>query len=306
LLSVVTPAWNEAANLPLLFDRLRQMLDALQIDWEWVVVDDHSSDATFTAIVELARNDPRVRGLRLARNSGSHSALTCGLRQARGDCAVVMAADLQDPPEVIPQLLEQWRSGSQVVWAARGTGRLDKKGSSLALSRLYYLVMRRVVGMPDFPEEGADFFLIDRDVIEGFGRFNESHANTAILIAWMGFRQSTVYYDKQPRLHGKSGWSLARQLKLVVDSVAAFSFLPIRIMSLVGCVVAVAGFLYAGFIIVHAILGKPAEGWSSLMVVVLVVGGIQMVMMGVLGEYLWRTLGESRHRPHYLIEASTD
>lgn len=303
--SIVVPAYNEAQNLPELYKRLQQVMSALPVDWEWIVVDDHSRDDTFAVLSSMARAAPRVRALRLARNYGSHAAITCGLHQARGDCAIILAADLQDPPEVIPQLIAKWREGTQVVWAARGR-REGETLSTIGLSRLYYYIMRRVVGMSDMPATGADFLLLDRRVIDAFRQFNESNVSIMALITWMGFQQTTVAYDKQPRLHGRSGWSLEKKLKLALDSVTSFTYQPIRLMSYVGAAVALMGFLYAVLAGVLALRGRTPQGWSSLMVVILVIGGIQMLMMGVLGEYLWRALDEARRRPRYLIEASSD
>jgi glycosyltransferase involved in cell wall biosynthesis len=299
---VVTPAHNEAENLSALFERLRGVLDPLGLEWEWVIVDDHSSDATFSVAAELAQRDPRVRCLRFSRNFGSHVAITCGLEQASGRCAVVMAADLQDPPETLPALLEQWRLGAQVVWAARDR-REGEEAGTLALSRLYYLLMRRVVGIPEMPATGADFFLIDRAIVNALQGFNEHNSSLFALITWMGFRQATISYAKEPRQHGRSSWTLRKKLKLFIDSITSFTYLPIRLMSYAGIVTALAGFAYAAFIFAHALAGNRVQGWSSLMVVVLVASGFQMLMMGVLGEYLWRALDESRRRPRYLIEA---
>jgi polyisoprenyl-phosphate glycosyltransferase len=304
MISIVTPAFNESRNLPLLYERICATMESLGLDWEWIVVDDHSADDTFPVITRLAEQDRRVRGLRFTRNFGAHTAVTCGLHQARGDCVAALAADLQDPPEVLPQLLEQWRAGVKVVWAARAV-REGEKPTTLGFSRLYYWVMRSIVGMKEMPATGADFFLLDRTVVEAFSRFNESNVSTLALITWMGFRQDTIMYDKGSRLHGRSGWSLKKKLKLVVDSVTSFSYVPIRFMSYLGFAVAFAGFLHAGLVILNFLRGAPVQGWSSLMVVVLLLGGLQMVMMGVLGEYLWRALDESRRRPRYIIESAT-
>ena len=295
LLSVVTPAFNEAGNLPVVHQRLAAVLAGLE--WEWIVVDDHSSDGTFGVVTAMVEQDPRVRGFRLARNSGSHTAIACGLDYARGEAAVVLAADLQDPPEAMPELLAHWRDGAQVVWAARESAPLASKA--------YYLAMRKITGMEGMPAAGADFFLVDRAVIEAFRLFREQHTSIFALIAWMGFRQSTVGYGKGPRLQGKSGWTLAKKAALLIDSITAFTSAPIRLMTYVGLVTAMLGFLYAAFVFVLALRGNPVQGWASLMVVVLVVGGIQMLMMGVLGEYVWRALDETRRRPRYLIEEST-
>jgi glycosyltransferase involved in cell wall biosynthesis len=304
LLSVITPAFNESDNLPVLYLRLARVLDGAGICWEWIVVDDHSRDNTFEVISRLARSDSRVRGLRFARNFGSHTALACGLHHARGNCAAVMAADLQDPPESLPALLEEWRAGAHVVWAVRQR-REGESATTVGLARIYYWLMRHMAGMKEMPSTGADFFLADRKVIEAFREFRESNTSVTALITWLGFKQSRVLYDKQARLYGRSGWSLEKKVKLLLDSITSFSYVPVRVMSYVGLLVALAGFIYAGLILVNATVGKPVHGWSSLMVAVLVIGGCQILMMGVLGEYLWRALEESRGRPRYLIEQQT-
>lgn len=305
LLSVVTPAYNESASLPLLHERISEVLGSMEVDWEWLVVDDHSSDGSFEVVAGLARRNPRVRAIRLARNFGSHAAITCGLHHAAGDCAVIMASDLQDPPETLPALLRQWQEGAQLVWAVRNR-RPGESASTVGFSRLYYFLMRRLAGIREMPSTGADFFLMDRRVLDAFRQFGESHVSIMALITWMGFRQAAIYYDKQERVHGRSGWTLENKIKLLIDSVTSFTYLPIRFMSYLGFLVAALGFCYAIFVFVYALSGRPVQGWASLMVVVLLLGGVQMLMLGVLGEYLWRALDEARRRPRYLIEETTD
>jgi dolichol-phosphate mannosyltransferase len=304
LLSITTPAYNEAKNLPIFYDRLCATMATIDADWEWVVVDDHSSDDTFRVVSELARRDQRVRGLRFSRNFGAHTAIACGLGIVQGDCVAVLAADLQDPPETIAELLEHWSNGAPVVWAVRH----ERKGESVAtkgLARIFYWLMRHVVGMKEMPATGADFFLLDRKVVDAFSQFSEANVSILALITWMGFRQVSITYDKEARIHGRSGWNLKKKLKLVVDSVTSFSYVPIRFMSYFGFLVAVVGFFFAGVVTFNALHGAPVQGWPSMMVVVLVLGGVQMLMMGVLGEYLWRALDEARRRPRYIIEAAT-
>ena len=300
--SIITPAYRETKNLPVLFERLKAVFEKINVPWEWIIIDDHSPDDTFQTICKLAAENDFIHGIRFARNFGSHIAISCGLHQARGRCAVVMAADLQDPPETLPELLGKWEIGGQVVWAVREK-REGEKSSTLGFARLYYWLMRNVVGMKNMPAEGADFFLIDRCVIDAFCQFTESNVSILALITWMGFRQETIFYTKQARLYGKSGWNLDKKLKLTIDSITSFSYFPLRLISYVGLIVGVIGFIYAAVVIWNTLTHNPPQGWASLMVVVLVLGGLQMMMMGVLGEYMWRTLDQSRHRPTYLIEA---
>jgi dolichol-phosphate mannosyltransferase len=304
LVSIITPAYNETDNLPVLWERLTNAMDAINGEWEWIVVDDHSTDETFAVIAKMASVHPHIKAVRFSRNFGSHAAIACGLRQARGKCVVIMAADLQDPPETICELMDRWNKGAQVVWAVRGQ-REGEQTFTVGFARAYYFLMRHMVGLKEMPASGADFFLIDRVVVDALNEFNENNASLFAMLTWMGFRQASITYDKQARLYGRSGWNLKKKLKLVVDSVTSFTYLPIRLMSYVGFSVALLGFLYAGLVIANALAGQPVEGWSSLMVVVLIVGGVQMLMMGVLGEYLWRALDEARRRPRYLIEETT-
>lgn len=305
-LSIVSPAHNEEHNLPIMYQRLAAELDAQSgLEWEWVVVDDHSTDATFSVLEGLSAQNPRVRALRFSRNFGSHKAILCGLGEARGDCSVVLASDLQDPPDLIPRLVEQWRAGHHVVWAERASRR-DAQGSNMAFIHLYYWLMRKVVGLTNMPPAGADVFLVDRAVMDTLARFNEQHVSLVALLSWVGFRQATIGYERQERLHGTSSWTLAKKVRLVIDSVTGFSYLPIRAISVIGLGIALLGFLYALVVVLLAIGGNPPAGWSSLMVAILVVGGVQMLTMGILGEYIWRSLDQSRQRPAFVIEARTE
>ena len=259
LLSVVTPSYNEADNLPLLYERLCHVLQSLQLDWEWIVVDDHSSNRTLSIIQALAKKDTRVRGLRFSRNFGSNIANTCGLQHASGACAIVMAADLQDSPETLPLLFKEWQDGAQVVWAVRAR-REYRETSKVAFARLYYFLMRHVIGIRWMPSSGSDFFLVDRRVLDAFCQFKESNESVLALITWMGFRQETITYTKQARAHGRSGWSLRKKIKLVVDSITSFSYMPIRLMSILGFIISTVGFLYAGIIIINYLAGNRVEG----------------------------------------------
>lgn len=301
MLSLITPAFNEAANLPVLHARIVQTMAGLGEAWEWLIVDDHSRDETFAVIQRIAAADGRVRGLRFARNSGSHAAIACGLHEVAGDAAVMIAADLQDPPETLAAMLERWRAGAQVVWAVRREQPGERGHAGFAA--VYYWIMRHVVGMTEMPAKGADFFLADRVVIDAFRRHPERHVSVLALITWLGFRQEQIQYDKQARAAGRSGWTLARKVKLVVDSVVSFSDLPIRLCSAAGVLMALAGAAMA--VAGLAAVSGPSGRLLVVVGAVVGVGGVQLLALGVIGEYVWRGLDEARRRPAYVIEAST-
>jgi dolichol-phosphate mannosyltransferase len=300
MISILTPAFNESANLEALHARLTQTMAQLGEDWEWLIVDDHSRDDTFAVVQRLALMDSHVRAIRLARNRGSHVAITAGLHHVRGDAAVMMASDLQDPPETLGALLGKWRSGAQVVWATRR----EQPGAQThaGFASIYYWIMRNVVGMKEIPARGADFFLVDRAVIDAFRRCDEQHVSVFALITWLGFRQEYIEYDKQPRAAGRSGWTIARKIKLVVDSITAFSDAPIQACWLLGAALMVIGFLS---IVVGLVV---FESLQAAVVVLLgaIAGGTGLVLcaLAMLGEYVWRALDQSRRRPLYLIEAT--
>ncbi|MBM3876622.1 MAG: glycosyltransferase family 2 protein [Verrucomicrobia bacterium] len=303
-LSLVIAAYNEEENLPALHERLSALdWKALDLEVEFVFVDDHSRDRTPEMLRALAAKDPRVKWLRFSRNFGSHKAFTAGLEHATGEAAVILAADLQDPPETVPQLVETWRAGAKVVWAVRG----EREGES-ALNKffagLYYELMRRYA-VAELPRTGADFLLVDRLVMEALRNAPERNTSLLVLIQWMGFEQASITYTKAARRAGASKWSFSKRLRLALDSFVSFSYAPIRLMSASGMLFALLGFVYATFLIVRRIFfGAPVEGWTALICVVLVLSGVQLLMIGMLGEYLWRTLEESRGRPRYIVESS--
>lgn len=302
LVSIVTPAYNETENLPLMYKRLQAVFDELDVDWEWIAVDDHSSDDTPQVLGSLIKRDRRVKTIRFSRNFGSHAAIVCGLRYSRGDCVVVMAADLQDPPEVIPNLLERWKAGAKVVWGVREKREAESYVTKF-FSRLYYWLLRNAAMLKDTPASGADMWLMDRQVVNAVNADPERHSSVTTLVRWMGFTQDSIYYTKAPRQHGKSKWSLAKKVNHALDTFVASTVVPIRLMSYLGLLIALIGFLYALIITGNALFGNSLPGWSSLMVVTLVLSGAQMLMLGVLGEYLWRTYEESRQRPRYIVES---
>lgn len=296
LLSIVTPAYNEELSLPGLYDRLKKAMDEMGVTWEWIVVDDHSKDRTYQVMQEIARKDKRVNAIRFSRNFGSHLAITCGLRHAKGKAAIFMAADLQDPPELLKHFLEKWKEGADVVWAVRANR--EREGLfSQSLAMLYYFIMRRFIGLTDMPPSGADFFLLDRKILEALEHFSRKNMSLISLISWLGFKQAFISYTRQKRTHGRSRWTFKKKLKLVADSITAISYAPIRLILWAGVLLFFAGLGLA----VYALMEKRGYLYALLFTL----SGFQTVMMGVMGEYLWRSLDEARPRPAYLIEETT-
>jgi polyisoprenyl-phosphate glycosyltransferase len=237
-------------------------------------------------------------------------AILCGMSYARGAAVVVLASDGQDPPELLPALVESWRGGAQVVWAVR-EGREGQSGVSLALSSFYYKLMNRWTSVR-LPATGADFFLLDRRVVDVLKSLPERNTSLFALVAWLGFRQAEVRYDKKARASGKSSWTFQKKLRLAMDSLFGFSVAPLKLASALGFVYALAGFTYAILLIVNKLTsgrvfgGVAAEGWSALMVIILISSGTLMLVLGLFGEYLWRTLEEVRGRPRFVVEESVN
>jgi polyisoprenyl-phosphate glycosyltransferase len=299
-LSIVSPCFNERRSLRPLYTEIVVALDGTAIDWEWIVVDDHSSDGSFDEIAELSQMDSRVRGIRLARNTGSHVAMFCGLDHATGDCAAVLSADLEDPPSVLVELVEKWQGGYKVVWASR----YKRRSASFydALARAYYFTLRHFIGIRQMPENGADFCLIDRVALEIVRAHRDRNISLFSLVGWLDFPNATVLFDRQQRRFGASKWSLGRRVKLFIDTITGFSHFPIRAMSIIGALCAGTGFLYAIYIVLEYVFVEIQPGWTSIVVLVLTLGGLQMLMLGVLGEYFARMIDEVRPRPRYIIE----
>jgi dolichol-phosphate mannosyltransferase len=300
--SVVVAAYNEEGNIPLLYQRVLALdWESLGFEPEFVFVDDHSRDGTPAVLAGLAARDPRVKVLRFSKNFGSHKAFSAGLEHSSGVAAVILAADLQDPPETIPLLLAKWKEGAKVVWAVRDE-RLGESLATKAFSRFYYFLMRRYAEVQP-PRKGADFLLVDQIVVNALRSAPEKHTSLLSLIQWMGFDQDDITYTKQARHSGTSKWTYRKKLKLAIDSFVSFSYAPVRMMSSIGILFALSGFAYTAVIIVRAIAyGIPVQGWASLMCALLIISGVQLIMLGVLGEYLWRAFDETRGRPRYIIE----
>ncbi|MBN2562490.1 MAG: glycosyltransferase family 2 protein [Phycisphaerae bacterium] len=301
-LDIVIPLLNEEENIPVLIARLQGVEGRLENAVVSVYcVDDHSMDRTRELLRDACEENPTFHYLRLSTNSGSHVAILAGLEQTRGDCAVFLAADLQDPPELIPKLLSHWRDGSHIVWAVREE-RAGISWTMRVLSNVFYWLLTRVCRVRMQPR-GSDFALLDRKVIDALLRSAGTNPSIGGAIARLGYDSAEVLYHKEPRKLGTSKWTWRAKLRAFADAFVSFSYVPLRAMSYVGMACSLLGFLYAFIvIIVRLITDEPIEGWASLMVVLLVMGGIQMTMLGILGEYLWRTLEAARHRPLYFLE----
>jgi glycosyltransferase involved in cell wall biosynthesis len=244
-----------------------------------------------------------VTALRFARNFGSHVAIAAGIDYCRGDCSVIMAADLQDPPDVLREFIARWREGYDVVWGAR-IGRDDGILRGW-FTKAFYAAVRRFA-IPTYPKGGTgSFCLVSRKVVETFRQCAERNRLTFGLIAWSGFRETQVSYHRPPRAGGSSSWTFGRLVKSAIDTFISFSFLPIRAISYFGLVVSFISFVFGFYVIISKLAyGTSVQGWASVMLAVLLLGGVQLTMIGVLGEYLWRILDETRGRPLYVIDRS--
>ncbi|MBC2716500.1 MAG: glycosyltransferase [Desulfobacteraceae bacterium] len=304
MISVIFPAFNEQDNIMSLYKRLISVASKVSDhEFEFIFVDDCSKDQTFSILLNLRNTDKRLHVIRFSKNSGSHAAITAGLSACRGDIAVVLAADLQDPPEIIPDLLNEWGKGFKVVWGVRKERKGEKIHTKL-LSRFFYFLMNRMTTVKR-PSTGADVVLVDRIVIDAFKQSVEKNISVFMLIVWLGFPQTYIDYIKEERYAGSSKWSFSRRLKILFDSLISFSYIPLRFMSLIGIITALCGFLYGVIIFINGLRGLPVQGWATMMIVILILGGFQLVMMGLLGEYIWRTYDETRSRPNYVIEKNT-
>lgn len=303
LVTIVVPVYHNATSLPDLLEELRALASRNSgEDFELVFVDDGSTDDSFPVLQRLAATEPRMRVVKLSRNFGSNAAIVAGLSIAKGDTVGVIAADLQDPPEKFDEMLALWRGGQKVVVAARNDR--DDPLPTTILADLFYRLFRRFA-LPTMPARGFDFFLIDRRVVDLITGIQENNVYLMGLILWLGFRSAVVTYDRRARKsdYGRSRWTVRKKIKYFIDAFVAFSNVPVRAASILGIVLSVLGILYAALIVALQIFSDiDVEGWSSLMVVLLIVAGAQLLMLGVIGEYLWRTLEETRKRPRFIID----
>lgn len=299
--SIIIPVYyNENNLIPLYEDLKKKFISRIDYDYEIVMVNDGSGDNSFEIMKEIASKDNKVRIISLSRNFGSHAAILCGLSQCTGDCAVVKAADLQEPTELILEMVESWKNGNNVVLAVRD-GR-DEPKKQILFANLYYKLVQKTA-LPQMPEQGFDVYLVDRKVINVLENLDEKNSALTGQILWSGFKTDTVYYHRLSREIGESKWTLKKKIRLVMDTLFSFTSLPITIVICVGAISMIGAFIWAIFVMASKLLGQiNISGWTTLFIFNLFSFGVIMITLGILGEYLWRTFDASRNRPSYIIE----
>lgn len=301
MISVVVPIYNEEATLAELHSRTTGQLETLGDEWELIFVDDGSSDDSPRLLRKLQQSNPRVKVIELSRNFGHQQALTAGLESATGRCVILMDGDLQDPPEVIPALVEKWREGHQVVFAERRS-RKDRGLRSIGF-KLFYPLFRMVSDLPATQQAGV-FGLMDRAVVDEFIKLDERNRFIPALRTWLGFRQVGVPYDRDDRAAGQPKQSLSHLVKYGMDGLISFSFKPLRAATFIGFVTSIAALLLAAFyFMTFFTMNKPITGFTTTIVCVLFIGGVQLICVGILGEYIGRIYEEVKRRPLFVVRA---
>jgi len=304
--TIIAPIYNELENIPELYPRMREVMDHTGEPWELILVDDGSTDGSTALIRKLAENDERVRPVIFARNFGHQIAVTAGVDYARGDAVIIIDADLQDPPEVILQLVDQWREGYQVVYAVRE----ERQGESWfkkTTASLFYRLIYRITDV-EIPMDAGDFRLMDRKVVDVMKTMREKHRFLRGMSAWVGFKQVGVSYKRQPRFAGETKYPLSKMIKLALNAVTSFSYFPLQMATYMGFIVAGLSVLAIPFIVfLRLTTGTALLGQATTLIIVLFLGGLQLISLGVIGEYIGRIYDEAKGRPLYIVaEAPED
>lgn len=301
LLSIIIPMKNESEGLDALFKRLQASLVPVTAEYEILCVDDGSTDNTFAALSAFARQDPRIKAIRFSRNFGKEAAMAAALKMARGEAVIPIDADLQDPPELIADMVKSWREGFKVVLATRKTRNSDTWLKRKTAAGFYWLTQK--LSNTPIPNNTGDFRLLDRQVVDALNTLPERTRFAKGLFSWVGFKTSVVYFDRPNREKGESRYNYWRLWTYALDGLLAFSTIPLRIWTYLGATIALLSLAYALFIITRTILhGADVPGYASLIVVVLFMGGIQLISLGVIGEYVGRIYEEVKQRPLYVIQ----
>ncbi len=303
--SIIIPVYYNQDNLePLYEDLLSKVLSKSEIEWEIIMINDGSGDHSLGKMRELSSRDKRIRIISLSKNFGSHAAILCGLKYATGDCAVIKAADLQEPSELILEMIESWNNGNNVVLAAR-EGR-DEARSQVMFSNMYYKMVRKLA-LPNMPKNGFDVYLIDRKVIDTLVAMNERNSALTGQILWSGFRTGIVFYQRKAREIGTSRWTLKKKIRLVTDTLFSFSTVPIKFVTTTGALSFFISIIWAIVVLIAKLTGSiDVQGWTLMFIFSLFSFGVIMLSLGILGEYLWRTFDASRNRPPYIVEDNND
>jgi polyisoprenyl-phosphate glycosyltransferase len=303
--SVIVPVYFNEQSLALLFAELVKVEQALQargLGMELIFVDDGSGDQSLRELLAIKAQRPATCIVKLARNFGAIHAIKTGLQFVTGDCFVFLAADLQDPPELIVEMAERWQAGSKYVICAR-SDRQDPASSKI-FSGFYYWLLRWLV-VPNYPQGGYDLALMDRVMLSHL-RESGKNINVPLFAYWLGFKPDVIHYTRRERQHGKSRWTFSKKLKFFLDSILGFSIIPIRIISLIGIVVSLASFAYGVWIAVNVLIGNPeiseVRGFPTLVSLISFLLGLVIIMLGIIGEYIWRIFDEINKRPESVIE----
>lgn len=299
-LSIVIPIYNECEVFGLMYERLSAILSGLGTSYELVLVDDGSRDGTPKMLRALAHEDPAVTAIFLSRNFGKESALTAGLEHAAGDAVIIMDADLQDPPELIPEMLRAWREGADVV-CMRRRSRAGEAWFKRVSAHCFYRILNAISEV-DIPADTGDFRLLSRKAVDALGRLNERNRYMKGLFAWIGLPTTFIEYDRMPRAAGTTKWDYLALFNLAFQGITSFSTMPLRLAMAGGLLTALFGVLFTLWIVAKAlVLGDPVQGYPSLISMITILGGVQLLSVGLLGEYIGKTYYEAKRRPVYLV-----
>ncbi len=301
-ITILIPAYNEQAVLPHLYDRLNKLAgENADYDFEFLFVNDGSRDKTLSLLEKYAERDKRISYINLSRNFGKEIAMIAGIDHVDADAMVIIDADLQDPPELIPQMIKYWQEGYDDIYARRRS----RAGESLVkkqTSALFYRLLQRSTSIPIQTDTG-DFRLLDRRCVEALKQFRESQRYTKGLFSWIGYHKKEILYDRDPRAAGETKWNYAKLINLAIDGITSFTTTPLRIASVLGFAVSLAAFVYILYLLIRPLFGVPTgEGYSSMMAVILFLGGVQLISLGIIGEYIARIFVETKQRPLYFVE----
>ncbi|GAA4274243.1 glycosyltransferase family 2 protein [Aquimarina gracilis] len=303
-LSIVVPCFNEESNIQELFKELKEVVTTFSFSYEVIFVDDGSKDHTYLEIEKIANTYDYVSGISLSRNFGHQIALLAGLERSTGDVVITMDGDLQHPPHVIPDLISKYEEGYDIV----NTRRIDDESTSFfkkKTSSLFYAIINKLSDTKVEPF-GADFRLMSRETVDAFLSIKEHDRFTRGLVSWIGFHQGTVAYKANPRFSGKSSYTLKKMIKLAVNGITSMSSRPLRISLYLGLIFFVTGIVYAIFILYNYFIGLNVAGWTSILITILILGGIQLLIMSIIGEYVSRIFNETKSRPLYLVKKKTN